>query len=243
MDTTSGGRVYGGWFYYFTDVKGLAESTMRKRKYMNRRLAKAVRDYMVVVAATATAFIFMSATTAWARPYGSGSYGTCTYGGGCSISLASSGSVDLSSIPTESGVYTVQSDSVTVATDNPSGYDLALESSSSSSSALVKGSDSIAASSGTIVSPIVLAMNTWGYRVDGTPNFGGGPTLAVTNAATSVDLFAGVPLGGNSQRVYHSDTAEPTGNTTPVWYGLAVDSGQPSGTYQQTVVYTATAAP
>lgn len=205
--------------------------------------AKLISRYIVVATALVLTVLCIGGSVALARPYGTGSYGVCVYDSGCSISVASSGSINLDSMPTDSGVYTVQKDDVIITTDDPVGYSLMLESGSSSSAALVKGGDSIAASSGTPASPIVLAMNTWGYRVDGVLSFGTGPTSAVTNATTSTDVFAGVPLGGDSQQIYSSDTAASGGVTVPVWYGLAVNSGQPNGTYQQTVVYTATATP
>lgn len=200
------------------------------------------RYIAAMTTAVVIAVLFVSGH-ALARPYGSGSYGTCAYSSGCSISVASAGNVNLDSVPTEAGVYTVQKDDVIITTDDPVGYSLTLESDSPESAALVKGSDSIAASGGTPTSPAVLAMNTWGYRVDDVSNFGAGPTLAVTNAATNSGVFAGVPLGGSPQQIYSSDTAAPSGDTIPVWYGLAVNNTQPNGTYQRTVVYTATATP
>lgn len=178
-----------------------------------------------------------------ARPYGSGKYGVCNYDSGCSISISTSGAVALPVTPTALGAYTTQKDSVTITTDDPVGYTLGIESLSGSSSALIKGSDTIPSVSGTPSSPASLSSNTWGYRIDGQASFGTGPTAAVTNAASSGLSFAGVPLGGSMQQIYTSNTPASAGNTINVWYGIYVNTTKPAGTYQQTVLYTATATP
>lgn len=188
-------------------------------------------------------YLSLAAGSARAYPYGAGPYGICAYGGTCTISLSTAGTLTLPLTPTASSVYTIQSDGVTVTTNNPTGYSLTLASSSSTSAALAKGADTIPASSGTATSPLALAINTWGYRVDGQAGFGTGPTSAVTNASSSSFTFAGVSLSGNPQQIYSSAAAASSGNSIDVWYGLRADNSAVDGAYSHTVVYTATATP
>ena len=181
---------------------------------------------------------------AHALTYGSGTYNNCAYGGPCSISIVTSGSVNISLLPTTSSVYSIQKDAVVVQTDNPLGYNLSLESSSASSTSLVNGGYTLAASSGTPASPQVLQLNTWGFRIDGSAGFGAGPTTSATNATSSSLTFAGLTLNGSPQTIYTRNVASAGGgDTIDVWYGTRANTSVASGTYQQTVIYTATTLP
>ena len=186
----------------------------------------------------------MTAMVVWApsggaQTFGSGTYGTCTYGT-CGISLSTSGSVQLNISPTTGGAVTIASDTVTVETGASTGYSLQLAS-AAVDTALASGPSTIAASSGTVAAPQVLAVNTWGYRIDSAGGFGGGPTSAVTNAANSSLTFAGLTALGSPVTLKTTTVAAPTpGETTTIWYGAKVTSSKPSGTYSRTVTYTAT---
>lgn len=173
-----------------------------------------------------------------ALPYGSGTYGSCQYDT-CSLSLSTSGTVSVSATPTVSGVYSTQSDSVLVGTHASTGYTLTMKDSDTSTD-LVSGGDTVARSAGTQASPITLALNTWGYRVDGLSGFGAGPTSAQTNSASSSYTFAGMPASNESTHTLKvtSVAAEPA-ETTTVWYGVRIDHTKPSGTYTDLVTYTA----
>jgi hypothetical protein len=174
-----------------------------------------------------------------ALPYGAGVYGACTYDT-CGISLTDSGNVALSIIPTQSGVVTIASQTVTVTTGASTGYTLQLES-SNAQTGLVGGSQTIPASSATQASPQVLALNTWGYRVDNAGGFGAGPTAAQTNAASSSLSFAGVPALGAPVTLVTTSSASPSpGTDTAIWYGIRADMSVVSDTYSQTLTYTAT---
>lgn len=173
-----------------------------------------------------------------ALPYGSGTYGTCQYGT-CSLSLSTSGTVSISATPTVSGVYSTQSDSVQVGTHASTGYTLTMKDSDTNTD-LVSGGDTVSRSAGTQASPIGLALNTWGYRVDSLSGFGAGPTSAQTNSASSSYTFAGVPASNESTHTLKvtSVAAEPA-ETTTVWYGVRLNDAKPSGTYTDLVTYTA----
>lgn len=156
---------------------------------------------------------------------------------GSSITVASSGPVSMNLTPTSGAVLSSAADTVTVSTNNAGGYTLTLQTSTANRS-LTRGSDTIAAHTGTLASPTPLAVNSWGFRVDGLGGFGSGPTSAETNTGSSTTTWAGVPASGSPATI--KTTAAPSGaDTTSVWYGLRADATKPSGTYTNTVVYTA----
>jgi hypothetical protein len=180
----------------------------------------------------------VSADTTDSSVYGGGNYGDCNYGS-CTITLTSNGSTSLNVLPDASGKCTINSDTASVLTDATSGYTLTLTT-STTDNALVGGSDSIDASSGTSSSPSTLAMNSWGYRVDNVGSFGAGPTSAQSNVPTPSLTFAGVPPSDQAAAVIASTTgpANPA-EDTEVWYGICIDATIPADTYSTTVLYTA----
>jgi hypothetical protein len=159
------------------------------------------------------------------------------------ISVTSTGSVTLNVLPTGSGSQTIGSDTVTVNTNDIDGYNLTLASSSASSAALVNqtnNSYTIPASSGSQASPAnPEAVNTWGYCVSSIGNFATCPAN-VNNSSTIYGKFAGVPLSGSPATIATSSTTA-TNATTTVTYAVNANSSQPSGLYEGTVNYTATA--
>ena len=178
------------------------------------------------------------ANTTDTTTYGSGTYGGCDYGA-CSITLASSGTVADNVVPTASGKCTVQSDTVSVLTDNAAGYTVTMTT-STTSNALANGSSLITASGGTAAVPATLANNTWGYRIDGISGFGAGPTSAQSSGGTPSVRFAGVPASNQTAATVSSASgpADPAVNTT-VWYGVCTNTSLPSGNYSTSITYTA----
>jgi hypothetical protein len=170
--------------------------------------------------------------------YGSGTYGGCQYNT-CSISIGSSGTVQLNVIPAAGGACTIQSDSVSVLTDDPNGYQLSINN-SNTSTALVDLGNSINSISANQSSPAALTADYWGYRVDGVGGFGAGPTSAQTNISPSAALFAKVPPSNATADVIANTSiaADPAVSTT-VWYGVCADTSVVSGTYSAQVTYTA----
>lgn len=173
-----------------------------------------------------------------ALSYGSGTFGTCSYGS-CAITLTSSGTVNINVAPSIGTTCTVQSDAVGVTTDASTGYTLTFKDNDTTNS-MDGSSTSIPSIGGTQASPVALTANTWGYRVDGIGGFGAGPTSAGSNIAPPSGAFAAVPLSTQSADTLatSSSAADPT-VTTSVWYGLCVNASVPSGTYSDSVVYTA----
>lgn len=160
---------------------------------------------------------------------------------GAVISLfTTSGTVNADVTPAAGGAQTIASDTVTVSTNDPSGYTLTLAETGASSS-LVSGGNTIPASSGTQSSPVAMAANTWGYRVDGIGGFGAGPTSSQSSAAISGTIkFAAVPPSGSPNTI-KTTSGVASNDTTSVWYGVAANTSQPFGTYTNSVTYTATA--
>jgi hypothetical protein len=157
------------------------------------------------------------------------------------ISVSTSGTVTLNVLPTGSGSQTIGSDTVTVNTNDVAGYTLTLSSTSSSTSALASGGNTIPASSGTQASPVVQSANTWGYCVSSIGGFSTFcPSVGVSNQAIGSNKFAGVPLSAAANTIATTATTA-TNATTTVWYAVAANSSQASGLYTGTVVYTATA--
>ena len=87
--------------------------------------------------------------------------------------------------------------------------------------------------------------NTWGVAVAGSKNsaFSTDSEYASDSAVLQTTKFAPVPANGKEQLLYSntSDTATsgPVTHTLPVYYGYYATSALPSGTYQNTVLYTA----
>jgi hypothetical protein len=158
---------------------------------------------------------------------------------GSSISITTSGTVNVSVTPVSGGSQSSASDTVTVATNNDSGYALTMEDSDSDTD-LVNGGNTIAAHAGTHASPTALANNRWGYAVAG-GDFDVSYS-ALNNVTSSGSLWAGMPENGSP--VTLKTTATTTaGDVTTVWYSVKADTSNPNGTYTDTVNYTATTNP
>lgn len=159
------------------------------------------------------------------------------------ISISSSGTVTLNVTPTGGGVQTIGSDSVSVSTNDTAGYTLQIADSDVANTNLVSGGNNIPASAGTQASPVTpMVVNTWGYCVSGIGGFGANcPSGNASNQAISgTNKYAGVPVSGSPNTIKTTATTASNDATT-VWYAVAADTTQPSGTYSTTVTYTATA--
>lgn len=154
--------------------------------------------------------------------------------------FTSDGTVNVNVTPTGSGAQTIASDTLTVSTNDPLGYTL-LISDSDTNTSLVSGGNNLTASTGNQTTPIAQVVNTWGYRVDSVGGFGAGPTSGQSSAAMSGTIkFAGVPSSASPNTI-KTTSSTASNDTTTVWYGVAANTSQPSGTYSDTITYTATA--
>lgn len=157
---------------------------------------------------------------------------------GSTISVTTSATVAINATPTAGGVVSSASDTVTVNTNNASGYTLTLADADTNTD-LVSGSDTITAHAGTFASPTALANGTWGYRIVGAGGFGGTAYAGESNNVSSTSTWAGVPSSASPTTI-KTTASSATNDTTTVWYGTRVSSSQPNGTYTDTVTYTAT---
>lgn len=208
---------------------------------IKQRVIRTMRIVALLIATLGPVYSTQSvsfADTTDSSVYGSGSFGDCDYGT-CTITLTDTGTPTLTVIPTPTGVCSVQSDTVSVLTDSTTGYSLTMTT-STTNNAMQGASTSLAASSGTSSTPTTLAVNTWGYRVDGLASFGTGPTTAQSSGSVPSVTFAGVPASNQSstQVSYSTSPANPA-QDTKVWYGVCANASIPVDTYSATVVYTA----
>jgi hypothetical protein len=154
--------------------------------------------------------------------------------------FTSNGTVTANVTPTGAGAQTIASDTLTVSTNDTLGYTLQIADSDATTT-LTSGGNTIPASSGSQATPIAQVTNTWGYRVDSIGGFGAGPTSGQSSAAISGSIkFAGMPANSSPNTIKTTATTA-SNDTTTVWYGVAANTSQPTGTYSDTITYTATA--
>lgn len=152
----------------------------------------------------------------FAQPYGTGKYDeNVPYGDATSLSIATSGNVNVSVTPTTTGILATGTSGVTVSTTDVKGFKLYIRSLTSTDMDNL-GSLIPASANGT---PAALANNTWGYNTDGSSNFVG---------MTLSDVL-----------IRTLNTPASSGDLTTVTYGVKLDLAKPAGNYTTTVIYTA----
>ena len=155
-------------------------------------------------------------STAYAQPYGAGTYGSnVPYGSETSLSISATAAVNLSLSPSTSGTLGTASGPVVVTSTDVVGYKLYIRAVGSTD--MTTGVGSIPASANVSTAP--LALNTWGYNTTGTTDF-----LGITTSDVLIKTGNG-PFS--------------TGDTTTVTYGLNIDRSKAAGTYTSTIIYTA----
>lgn len=116
---------------------------------------------------------------------------------------------------------------LTVVTNNQKGYNLGIMGSAATNPTSLTSDlgDQITAVAGTLASPAALSATTseWGYRL----------------ADTEADKYAGVT--GDNAVIKTTDAPTGTsGDETVVTFGASIKDGQPAGTYNGEVTFTAT---
>ncbi len=140
--------------------------------------------------------------------------------------------------PTSGGLQSAASDSISATTNDTAGLTVTLQENSASSTALLSGANTIPTTSGTTGTPVTLASNTWGWRVDSLAGFGAGPTSTISDASPSALTYAAIPANGAPFTIL-TTSSNGTGSV-PVWYSARVNNTQAIGTYTSTVTYTIT---
>lgn len=151
-----------------------------------------------------------------ASPYGAGRYNAnVPYGGQTQLTISTSGNIGLSVAPSDSGTSASASGTVTVVSTDVVGYKLYVRSVSSTN--MVNGAATIPASANG--SPASLAVNTWGYNLNGSSNYTG-MTLSDVLIRSATQPYT-------------------SGDITTVTYGVRVDNSKRAGSYTNQVIYTA----
>lgn len=155
-------------------------------------------------------------TEVGASPYGAGKYNAnVPYGGQTQLTISTSGNIALNVIPSDSGTSASASGTVTVVSTDVVGYKLYIRSITSTN--MANGASVIPASANG--SPAALATNTWGYNLDGSSNFTG-MTLSDVLIRSATQPYT-------------------SGDVTTVTYGVKVNNAKKSGSYSNSVIYTA----
>jgi len=162
--------------------------------------------------------IISAAPAVYASPFGQGVFGAdVPFGSATSLAIALGGSVDLSLTPNGSNFVGSGSHTITVTSTDVVGYNLYIYAPGGTN--MTSTTSTIPASlNGTASS---LAVNTWGYNIDGSSNYKG-----VTTTPTLLKTASGPYKNGN--------------NTT-VTYGVITDVTKAEGSYAVNVTYTAVA--
>ena len=126
--------------------------------------------------------------------------------------------------PTPSGTLAMNELTVTVSTNNQTGYTLTMNSDTDDTSLIHQTiPTTIPSTTAPFDAPTALAVNTWGYSLAASPT-----TFSAIPALTAPDTIAST-----------SDPEE--GSDTIVTFGANIDSTVTAGTYLNTMVFTATA--
>ena len=191
---------------------------------------------------TAVTISFLTPTTytfrvAAVNAIGTGAYSATATGRIRYITLSAPTSVDIAVTPAGGTKMSSKSANVLVATNAATGYKLSLSTQSTNRN-LTNGSQTITPIAGTQTAPVALSGSAWGYRVNGIGNFGSTTTVE-NNVASSAYTWAGIPDHAAPHVIRTTTVANPTAETTTVWYGVSVTGSQQSGIYTATVTYTA----
>lgn len=226
---------------YMREVLGkLRQSTRRCIGFLGRKEPRTLKlgnkmiDLSFAMAGVFTFSLLLSfmAGSIFLKPHGSNAVTGLGLVEPPTIALdVSSNSVNLEITPTPSGTLVSGSHLLSVSTNMPIGYNLSLSTTSLSGG--------ITPITGTIVSPIALTNNTWGYALT---NSG---AVGVTNGfdasyATPTPSAASKWANPTSNQVIKKTTAPVTGDTADVYYGAKVNTAVPAGTYVNVVSYSAT---
>ena len=183
---------------------------------------------------TSTTYTFRVAAV---NAIGTGAYSATATGRIRYITLSAPTSVDIAVTPAGGTKMSSKSANVLVATNAATGYKLSLSTQSTNRN-LTNGSQTITPIAGTQTAPVALSGSAWGYRVNGIGNFGSTTTVE-NNVASSAYTWAGIPDHAAPHVIRTTTVANPTAETTTVWYGVSVAGLQQSGIYTATVTYTA----
>lgn len=185
-----------------------------------------MKNKLTVIFLLALVNVLALSAVSYAQPYGVGLYDeNVPYGSETSLSISTDavgGNVAIPTItPTESGTLGTATNIITITSTDVTGYKLYIGAATSTS--MNNLGTPLAISANAYANPATnpLAVNTWGYNVDG-----------------SVINFCGMPLD-SSRRLIKTVTTPISGDNTTITYGMKIDMAKPAGNYSVGVVYTA----
>lgn len=153
----------------------------------------------------------------FAQPYGKGVYGAnVPYGSQTSLSIATGGNVSIQITPDDTGVLGTGDNTVTVTSTDVVGYSLYVRALTSTD--MTNGPAVLPVSANG--SPAALAVDTWGYNINGSATNFAGMTTSNALVKTGTGPFT-------------------SGDATTFKYGVKVDNAKPAGNYVTSIVYTA----
>lgn len=160
---------------------------------------------------------------------------------GSNISMTGSTTASMSATPVSGNMQATTSGSYSVTTNNSSGYNLKIKDSDATLNLTASGG-TITPGSGSQAAPAVLTAGTWGWAVIGAGGAGQFDTAYTTgnDQAATGKKFAGITA---SDVQFKSTATTASGDSTTVYYSMLVGTAQPTGSYTDTVVVTATANP
>lgn len=166
--------------------------------------------------ATITITAVFCSTISLAQPYSKGTYNTAIpYGDQTSLSISTSGNINIKVLPTSEGTTASGSGNITVISTDVIGYKLYIKALNNTN----MSNQGILLPTSANVTPSALETNTWGYNLDASNNFVG---ISLTDT-----LIRSV------------STPVSTGSVTTITYGVKLDMTKPAGDYSTSVVYTA----
>ena len=149
---------------------------------------------------------------------------------------ANSSSVTINPNPSSNDGQASAATTLTASTNVPTGYNIMLSAPSISAQ--------LAATSGTLASPIALANNTWGYALTKVSS-----SSSANTVVNGFDATYTAPIPSTTSKyanpttptVIKNTTVAASGEQTNIWYAAKANMALPSGAYTSTVTYTATA--
>ena len=156
---------------------------------------------------------------------------------GSTISMTGTTAIALALTPTSGSVQSIQSGTYTVSTNKSNGYNLKIKDSDATLNLTASGG-TFTPGSGNQAAPVALSDGNWGWAVAG----GAFDATYTTgdNQAVTAKKFAGITA---SDVTFKTTGTTASSDPTVVYFSAQAGSAQPTGTYTDTVVVTATANP
>ena len=161
--------------------------------------------------------------------------------------LSATSNVDLNLIVSHVDTMTVSLGNINVQTTSP-GYKLYIGMTGSTTS-LNSTSNTIPATTGSLIAPVSLTRGSWGYAIPSntthlvSSGFNSEYTTISSNVPDTSKRFAVPPASSSNPQLLAVSTSATSaaGDDYPIYYGVRANSDTPAGTYTNNVMFTAVA--